>query len=39
MGLDQQHADYKGEFRRTAPTGWAALYEAKIEELRACFAL
>ena len=39
MGLDQQLADFKAEFLRTAPTGRAALYEAKIEELRAGFAL
>jgi peroxiredoxin len=39
MGLDQQLADFKAEFLRTAPAGRAALYEAKIEELRARFAL
>jgi peroxiredoxin len=39
MGLDQQLADFKAEFMRTAPTGRAALYEAKIKELRASFAL
>ena len=39
MGLDQQLADFKAEFLRTAPTGRPALYEAKIEELRAGFAL
>jgi hypothetical protein len=39
MGLDQQLADFKAEFLRTAPAGRAALYEAKIEELRAGFAL
>ena len=39
MGLDQQLADFKAEFLRTAPAGRAALYEAKIEELRASFAL
>jgi peroxiredoxin len=39
MGLDQQLADYKAEFVRAAPAGRAALYEAKIEELRASFAL
>jgi peroxiredoxin len=39
MGLDQQLADFKAEFMRTAPSGRAALYEAKIEELRASFAL
>ena len=39
MGLDQQLADFKAEFLRTAPAGQATLYEAKIEELRASFAL
>jgi hypothetical protein len=39
MGLDQQLADCKAEFLRTAPAGRAALYEAKIKELRAGFAL
>jgi hypothetical protein len=39
MGLDQQLADFKAEFLRTAPAGRPALYEAKIEELRAGFAL
>jgi peroxiredoxin len=39
MGLDQQLADFKAEFLRTAPAGRPALYEAKIEELRASFAL
>ena len=39
MGLDQQLADFKAEILRTAPAGRPALYEAKIEELRAGFAL
>jgi len=39
MGLEQQLADFKAEFTRTAPAGRPALYEAKIEELRASFAL
>ena len=39
MGLDQQLADFKAEFLRTAPAGRPALCEAKIEELRAGFAL
>ena len=39
MGLGQQLANFKAEFVRTAPAGRAALYEAKIEELRASFAL
>lgn len=38
MGLDQQLADFRAEFARTAPAGRAALHEAKIEELRAAFA-
>jgi peroxiredoxin len=39
MSLDQQLADFKAEFLRVAPAERAALYEAKIEELRASFAL
>ena len=39
MGLEQQLADSKAEFARTAPAGRAALYAAKIEELRASFVL
>ena len=39
MGLEQQLAAFKAEFVRTAPAGRAALYEAKIEELRASFAV
>jgi peroxiredoxin len=39
MGLEQQLATFKAEFARTAPAGRPALYEAKIEELRASFAL
>lgn len=39
MGLEQQLAAFKAEFARTAPAGRPALYEAKIEELRAGFAL
>jgi len=35
MGLDQQLADFNAEFLRAAPAGRPALYEAKIEELRA----
>ena len=38
MKLEQELAAFKAEFARTAPTGRAALYEAKIEELRAEFA-
>jgi peroxiredoxin len=37
MGLEQQLAAFKAEFARTAPAGRPALYEAKIEELRASF--
>jgi peroxiredoxin len=39
MGLEQQLAALKAEFARTAPAGRAALYAAKIEELRASFVL
>lgn len=38
MGLEQDLAAFKAEFARTAPAGRPALYEAKIEELRAAFA-
>lgn len=38
MGLEQQLAAFKAEFARIAPAGRPALYEAKIEELRASFA-
>lgn len=39
MGLQQQLDAFKAEFARTAPAGRPALYEGKIEELRASFAL
>ncbi len=39
MALQQQLDAFKAEFARTAPAGRPALYEAKIEELRAGFAL
>jgi peroxiredoxin len=39
MELQQQLDAFKAEFARTAPAGRPALYEAKIEELRAGFAL
>jgi peroxiredoxin len=39
MRLRQQLDAFKAEFARTAPVGGPALYEAKIEELRASFAL
>ncbi len=38
MGLDAELAAFKAEFERTAPAGRPALYDAKIEELRASFA-
>jgi hypothetical protein len=38
MSLEQELATFKAEFLQTAPAGRAALYEAKIEELRADFA-
>ena len=38
MSLEQELAAFKAEFARLAPAGRAALYEAKIEELRAEFA-
>jgi len=39
MGLQEQLDKFKARFAETAPAGRAALYEAKIEELRASFAL
>jgi hypothetical protein len=39
MVLEQQLEDFKEQFLRTAPAGRAALYAAKIEELRTNFAL
>jgi len=39
MGLQQELADFKAEFARTAPAGRAALYDAKVDELRALFPL
>jgi len=38
MTLEQELAVFRAEFARTAPAGRAALYEAKIEELRSEFA-
>lgn len=38
MGLEQELAAFRADFARTAPEGRAALYEAKIEELRTSFA-
>ena len=37
MGLQQQLDAFKAEFTRTAPAGRPALYDAKIEDLRASF--
>jgi hypothetical protein len=40
MSLQQQPLDsFKTEFVRTAPAGRAALYDAKVEELRTNFVL
>lgn len=38
MGLQEQLEAFKAEFARTAPVGRPALYDRKIEELRAGFA-
>lgn len=38
MALEQELAAFQAEFARTAPEGRVALYEAKIEDLRATFA-
>lgn len=39
MGLQQQLDAFKAEFAQRAPAGRAELYEAKLDELRASFAL
>lgn len=39
MSLEQELADFKAEFERTAPAGRAALYDRKVEELRKSFSL
>jgi len=39
MGLEEELAAFRAEFERTAPSGRAALYSAKIEELRGRFWL
>lgn len=39
MGLEQELADFKAQFERTAPPGRAALYDKKIDELRIQFPL
>jgi peroxiredoxin len=38
LGLQEQLDAFKAEFARTAPVGRPALYDSKIEELRANFA-
>jgi peroxiredoxin len=38
LGLQEQLEAFKAEFTRTAPVGRPALYDRKIEELRASFA-
>src|SRR5260370_33340381 len=39
MGVEEGLATFRAEFERTAPSGRAALYSAKIEELRGRFWL
>jgi peroxiredoxin len=39
MNLAQELADFRAEFERAAPAGRVALYDAKVEELRASFPL
>src|SRR6266850_2126345 len=39
MGLEEELATFRAEFERTAPSGRAALYSAKIEDLRGRFWL
>lgn len=39
MTLDEELAAYRAEFKRTAPPGRDALYDAKVEELRGGFPL
>jgi hypothetical protein len=39
VGLEEELAAFRAEFERTAPSGRAALYSAKIEELRGRFPL
>ncbi len=38
MSLQRQLDDFRAEWARTAPAGRPALYDAKVEELRASFA-
>ena len=39
MGLEPELAAYRAGFARTAPPGRSALYESKIQELSATFAI
>jgi peroxiredoxin len=39
MDLAEELANFRAEFERTAPAGRAALYDAKVEELRTKFPL
>ena len=39
MGLEQELSDFRAEFEHTAPAGRAALYNSKVEELRASFPM
>jgi peroxiredoxin len=39
VGLEQELAAFRAEFERTAPSGRAELYSAKVEELRRQFPL
>ena len=39
MGFEEELAAFRAEFERTAPSGRATLYSAKIEELRGRFSL
>ena len=39
MGLEQELTAFRAEFERTAPSGRAALYSAKVEELRRQFSV
>ena len=39
MRLEQELSDFRAEFERTAPAGRAALYNSKVEELRASFPI
>src|SRR5260370_17623117 len=39
MGLEEELAAFRAEFERTAPSGRATLYSARIEELRGRFSV